>query len=151
MNWHDAFAGPKRMISAAVLCATAICALAPDVAAAETTLAGEASASLAIVEPVGAGFSFDIANDAVSAVFLVGDSGDSASLLVSRRRPAPHDATQAGRAAAPSAGGVVVMASGVYRIDLFTRTSGEFRKPVPALMRGTFPGGGSILFLAQFN
>lgn len=71
-----------------------------------TTTTDDAQASVVVVEPVGAGFSFDVMNDAVSAVFLNGDAGDSVSLLMSRRKSAPQNAQRA-------AGGVVVMASGV--------------------------------------
>lgn len=106
-----------------------------------TTTTMEAQASVVVVEPVGAGFSFDIMNDAVSAVFLNGDAGDSVSVLMSRRKTGPRR----------ELGGVVVMTSGVYRIDLLTPVSGRLRA-----MRGTpasagWSGGSSILFLAQFN
>lgn len=108
-----------------------------------TATTTEAQASVVVVEPVGAGFSFDVMNDAVSAVFLNGDAGDSVSLLMSRRKSAPQNAQSA-------AGGVVVMASGVYRIDMLQPASGALR-----MMRGVMPGavarGSSILFLAQFN
>ncbi|MDT0507324.1 hypothetical protein [Novosphingobium sp. MMS21-SN21R] len=108
-----------------------------------TATTADAQASVVVVEPVGAGFSFDVMNDAVSAVFLNGDAGDSVSLLMSRRKSAPQTAQRA-------AGGVVVMASGVYRIDMLQPTSGALR-----MMRGAIPGpvprGSSILFLAQFN
>jgi hypothetical protein len=108
-----------------------------------TTTTDDAQASVVVVEPVGAGFSFDVMNDAVSAVFLNGDAGDSVSLLMSRRKSAPQNAQRA-------AGGVVVMASGVYRIDMLQPASVALR-----MMRGVMPGavarGSSILFLAQFN
>lgn len=146
MELHEALTGRLRRCLAASLGALAIFSLAP-VAAAEEFATSAASASLAIVDPVGAGFSYDIANDAVSAVFLVGDNGDSASLLLSRRKPAPADQLPNTRVAS----GVIVMASGVYRIDLLTPVSSELRRPLPPLMRATVPGGGSILFLAQFN
>lgn len=113
----------------------------PPVAHATTTTA-PADASVVILEPVGAGFSFDLLSDAVSAVFLNGDAGDSVSLLMSRRRPGPNGSPR-------NEGGVLVMASGVYRIDLLQPTSTSAR------LRGTMrlqpPGGSSILFLAQFN
>ena len=64
MKLHEALTGAVRSILAASLGALAMFSLAPAVAAAEVTAAGEASASLAIVDPVGAGFSYDIANDA---------------------------------------------------------------------------------------
>lgn len=108
----------------------------------------QAEASVVVVEPVGAGFAFDIMNDTVSAVFLNGDAGDSVSLLMSRRKPDLRNDQR-------NLGGVVVMTSGVYRIDLLTPVSGRLRT-----MRSgpTWPGAGfgagtgsSILFLAQFN
>lgn len=128
---------------AAVACAGLI-PVAAGAAAMAGTDAQEAAASVVIVEPVGAGFSYDILNDAVSAVFLNGDAGDSVSVLMSRRRTGPRNLQ---RVTADPQGGVVVMASGVYRIDLLT--------PVNSAARGLrslmLPGGGSILFLAQFN
>lgn len=108
----------------------------------------QAEASVVVVEPVGAGFAFDIMNDTVSAVFLSGDAGDSVSLLMSRRKLDPRNDQR-------NLGGVVVMTSGVYRIDLLTPVSGRLRtmRSGPA-----WPGAGigsgagsSILFLAQFN
>ncbi|SMC67605.1 hypothetical protein SAMN06272759_105263 [Novosphingobium sp. B1] len=147
MELHEALTGRLRKHLAASFGAFAFFSLAPVSAAADEIATSDASASLAIVEPVGAGFSYDIANDAVSAVFLVGDNGDSASMLLSRRKPAPTEAAPNTRIAS----GVIVMASGVYRIDLLTPVSSELRRPLPPLMRASVPGGGSILFLAQFN
>lgn len=110
----------------------------------ETTATGEAQASVVVVEPVGAGFAFDVLSDAVSAVFLNGDIGDSVSLMMAPRKPAQRDASNNLR-------GVVVMASGIYRIELLTPTSGltlPLRSGSPSAGL-TF--GNSILFLAQFN
>jgi hypothetical protein len=103
----------------------------------------EALSSLVVVEPVGAGFAFDVMNDAVSAVFLNGDGWDSASLLLSRRRNGPSK----------SLGGVIIMASGVYRIDLLSpvKVSPGVKRQADRFSSGVLPGGGSILFLAQFN
>lgn len=107
----------------------------------------EAQASVVVAEPVGAGLTFDVMNDAVSAVFLNGDAGDSVTLMLSRRKSAPH-ATQR------AASGVVVMASGVYRIEMLQPMGGSLR-PLRSVRGGIVPGivppGGSILFLAQFN
>lgn len=104
----------------------------------------QAEASVVVVEPVGAGFAFDIMNDTVSAVFLNGDAGDSVSLLMARRKPDQRNL-----------GGVVVMTSGVYRIDLLTPVSGRLRtmRSGPAWAgAGIGSGAGSsMLFLAQFN
>lgn len=104
--------------------------------------AAPADASVVILEPVGAGFSFDLLSDAVSAVFLNGDAGDSVSLLMSRRRPGPNGQPR-------NEGGVLVMASGVYRIDLLQPTASGAR--LRGALRLPSPGGSSILFLAQFN
>lgn len=112
-----------------------------------TAATAEAQASVVVVEPVGAGFTFDVMNDAVSAVFLNGDAGDSVSLLLSRRKSAPQGTQRA-------ASGVVVMASGVYRIDMLQPMGGSLR-PLRSGREGLLPGimqqGSSILFLAQFN
>lgn len=113
----------------------------PPVAHATTTTA-PADAAVVILEPVGAGFAFDLLSDAVSAVFLNGDAGDSVSLLMSRRRPGPNGQPR-------NEGGVLVMASGVYRIDLLQPTASAAR--LRGTMRMPSPGGSSILFLAQFN
>ncbi|MBB4612141.1 hypothetical protein [Novosphingobium taihuense] len=126
-----------RQFAAAVLIAGAALDLSP-VAHAATA---EASASVVIVEPVGAGFSFDILSDTVSAVFLNGDAGDSVSLLMSGRKPGGQSASRES--------GVVVMASGVYRIDLLQSAASPAR--LRSTIRAASPGGSSILFLAQFN
>lgn len=94
-----------------------------------------------IVEPVGAGFSFDILSDAVSAVFLNGSTGDSVSMLLSPRKPGGQNASRQS--------GVVVMASGVYRIDLLQTAASPAR--LRNTIRAAAPVGSSILFLAQFN
>lgn len=128
-----------RHIAAAALMIGAAMDLSPVARAA--TAASAADASVVIVEPVGAGFSFDILSDAVSAVFLNGGTGDSVSLLMSRRRPGVQNASREG--------GVVVMASGVYRIDLLQPIAAGGR--LRGAMRAPTRGGSSILFLAQFN
>ncbi|MFN3457152.1 MAG: hypothetical protein ACK4Z8_06180 [Novosphingobium sp.] len=127
-----------RHFAAAVLIAGAAPGL-PLVAHAAT--ATDAGASVVIVEPVGAGFSFDILSDAVSAVFLNAAIGDSVSMLLSPRKP--------GGPGAPRESGVVVMASGVYRIDLLQNAATPAR--LRSQIRTATPGGSSILFLAQFN
>lgn len=109
-----------------------------------TATTADALASVVVVEPVGAGFAFDIMNDAVSAVFLNGDAGDSVSLLMSRRKSEPRNGPG-------NPGGVVVMTSGVYRIDLLTPVNGGLRAPRGTPARAGWSGGSSILFLAQFN
>ena len=124
-----------RHIAAAALMIGAAMDLSP-VAHAATV----ADASVVIVEPVGAGFSFDILSDAVSAVFLNGVVGDSVSMLLSPRKPGGQNAS--------SQSGVVVMASGVYRIDLLQPAAATRLR---GAMRASSPGGSSILFLAQFN
>ena len=119
-------------------------AIASEVEASESVSArADALTSLVVVEPVGAGFAFDVVNDAVSAVFLNGDGWDSASLLLSRRRNGPTK----------SLGGVIIMASGVYRIDLLSpvKVQPGTRHQADRFSSGVLPGGGSILFLAQFN
>lgn len=126
-----------RQLAAAVLIAGAALDLSP-VAHAATADAG---ASVVIVEPVGAGFSFDILSDAVSAVFLNGGMGDSVSMLLSPRKPGGQNASRQS--------GVVVMASGVYRIDLLQTAASPAR--LRNTIRAASPGGSSILFLAQFN
>lgn len=126
-----------RHLAAAVLIAGAALDLSP-VAHAATS---EAGASVVIVEPVGAGFSFDILSDAVSAVFLNGVTGDSVSMLLSPRKPGGQNASRES--------GVVVMASGVYRIDLLQPAASPAR--LRNTIRAASPGGSSILFLAQFN
>lgn len=117
-------------------------------ASGETATTTTAQASVVVVEPVGAGFAFDIMDDTVSAVFLNGDAGDSVSLLMSRRKSDPNGGQR-------NLGSVVVMTSGVYRIDLLTPVSGRFRATRGGISSvGTSalgPGGSSILFLAQFN
>ncbi|CAH0497447.1 hypothetical protein [Novosphingobium sp. CECT 9465] len=120
---------------------TAPAALAATGGTAATT---DALASVVVVEPVGAGFAFDIINDAVSAVFLNGDAGDSVSLLMSRRRSEPRNGQR-------NPGGVVVMTSGVYRIDLLTPVNGGLRASRGTSAGAGWSGGSSILFLAQFN
>lgn len=142
-------AGSKVRIGQIARALLAACAImvTPTVAHAAPVPAS-AEAAVVILEPVGAGFSFDILSDAVSAVFLNGDAGDSVSVLMSPRKPGekgmPRDAS-----------GVLVMASGVYRIDLLqpaasdARLRGAMRGSIPG--RGSGPGDSSILFLAQFN
>ncbi len=125
------------------LAATFVTAPVALAATGETTTTTEAQASIVVVEPVGAGFTFDVLNDAVSAVFLNGEIGDSVSMLVTPRKAGPRDAR--------SSGGVVVMASGVYRIDLLTPAGGRLRNLRSGLLSGALTGGSSILFLAQFN
>lgn len=103
-------------------------------------------AAVVILDPVGAGFSFDILSDTVSAVFLNGDAGDSVSLLMSGRKPGTKNAPR-------DESGVLVMASGVYRIDLLqpTASNGPLRGALRRSAQKTALGGNSILFLAQFN
>lgn len=127
-----------RAIAAAFLAACAAFT-SPSIARAEVI---SADATVVVVEPVGAGFSFDILSDAVSAVFLNGDVGDSVSLLLSRSKPGPRSTPR-------NEGGVLVMASGVYRIDLLQPVASHAR--LHGALRGAAPGGSSILFLAQFN
>jgi len=128
----------RRFTAAAGLIAGVALGLPPMAQAATAT---DASASVVIVEPVGAGFSFDILSDAVSAVFLNGVVGDSVSMLLSPRKPGGQNASRQS--------GVVVMASGVYRIDLLRNAAAPARLRSP--FRTATPGGSSILFLAQFN
>jgi len=142
-------AGSKVRIGQIAGALFAACATMASPAVAHAAPApASAEAAVVILEPVGAGFSFDILSDAVSAVFLNGDAGDSVSVLMSPRKPGkkgmPRDAS-----------GVLVMASGVYRIDLLqpaasdARLRGAMRGSVSG--RGNVPGDSSILFLAQFN
>lgn len=109
----------------------------------DATTTAEAQVSVVVVEPVGAGFAFDVLNDAVSAVFLNGEIGDSVSMLMTPRKAGPRDARLTG--------GVVVMASGVYRIDLLTPVNSRLRSVRSGLFSAGLLGGSSILFLAQFN
>ncbi len=139
----------RSRLRAALLGMAASLASVPVAAQAieSTATTADAQASVVVVEPVGAGFSFDVMNDAVSAVFLSGDVGDSVSLLMSGHKSAPQNAQGA-------SGGVVVMASGVYRIDMLQPTSGSLRMlrgRMTGAMPGAVPRGSSILFLAQFN
>ncbi|MGV3513364.1 MAG: hypothetical protein ACO1OX_15290 [Novosphingobium sp.] len=130
-----------RNASALLIACAAL--ISPPVAHAEAV---SADAAVVIIEPVGAGFSFDILSDAVSAVFLNGDAGDSVSLLMSRRKPGTRGTPR-------NESGVLVMASGVYRIDLLQPVASSAR--ARAALRGSAQtpaaGGSSILFLAQFN
>ena len=142
-------AGSKGCIGHFAKALLAACAAmaSPTVVHAATAPAS-AEAAVVILEPVGAGVSFDILSDAVSAVFLNGDAGDSVSVLMSPRKPGqksmPRDAS-----------GVLVMASGVYRIDLLQPAASDARLRGAILGsgsgRGSVPGNSSILFLAQFN
>lgn len=127
-----------KAFAAALIAACAVFT-SPSIARAEAT---SADAAVVIAEPVGAGFSFDILSDAVSAVFLNGDAGDSVSVLMSRRKPGPKSTPR-------NDGGVLVMASGVYRIDLLQPAASATR--LRGALRASAPGGSSILFLAQFN
>ena len=127
-------------IAKALLAACATMA-SPTVAHAATAPAS-AEAAVVILEPVGAGFSFDILSDAVSAVFLNGDAGDSVSVLMSPRKPGQKGMPR-------EASGVLVMASGAYRIDLLQPATSDAR--LRGAIRGSVPGDRSILFLAQFN
>jgi len=138
----------RFICSSAQICVTAL-VMAAAVGTAPVALAATAGntttmgaqASVVVVEPVGAGFAFDIMNDAVSAVFLNGDAGDSVSLMMAGRKPGPGI----------DQGGVVVMTSGVYRIDLLTPVSGRLRALRNTPASAGWSGGSSILFLAQFN
>lgn len=139
----------RRLVAARIVGAFGLLASAPPTLAAtsgSTTTTIDAQASVVVADPVGAGLSFDLVNDAISAVFLSGDSGDSVSLLLSGGKDGEQTAPRDDRAQRLQ-GGVVVMASGVYRIDLLTPVAGGR----PIRLRSPLPGSGSILFLAQFN
>ncbi|MBB3859130.1 hypothetical protein GGQ88_000370 [Novosphingobium hassiacum] len=135
--------GAKALAASLGLAATFVTGPVALAATGETTTTDEAQASVVVVEPVGAGFSFDVLNDAVSAVFLNGEIGDSVSMLMTPRKAGPRDAR--------NSGGVVVMASGVYRIDLLTPANSRMHTMRRGLLSSGLPGGSSILFLAQFN
>lgn len=139
----------RRRIAARIVGAFGLLASAPPALAAtsgSTTTAIDARASVVVAAPVGAGLSFDLVNEAISAVFLSGDSGDSVSLLLSGGKDGQQAAPRDDRAQRLQ-GGVVVMASGVYRIDLLTPVAGGR----PIRLWSPLPNSGSILFLAQFN
>lgn len=104
----------------------------------------EVQASVVVMEPVGAGFAFDVLNDAVSAVFLNGEIGDSVSLMMSPDQSSPRNARKSVR-------GVVVMATGVYQIDLLVPINGRMQTVRNRLPGSQATGDSSILFLAQFN
>lgn len=135
---HAGSKGHVRQLAGALLMACVALTSSPVAHAASAS----AESAVVILEPVGAGFSFDILSDTVSAVFLNGDAGDSVSVLMSPRKPGPKTSPR-------NESGVLVMASGVYRIDLLQpATSGaRLRSPI----RGATTDGSSILFLAQFN
>lgn len=128
-------------LGAAAYLVTASIALA---ATGDDATTAEAQASVVVVEPVGAGFAFDVLNDAVSAVFLNGEIGDSVSLIMGPAQSGPRSVRKAVR-------GVVVMASGVYRIDLLTPTGSRMGPLRSGSLSAGVAFGSSILFLAQFN
>lgn len=132
-SWNNA-----RHLAGSLLGAWAFLASPP----AANAQSASANAAVVIVEPVGAGLSFDIISDAVSAVFLNAGAGDSVSLTISGREPETGGALR-------NNGGVLVMASGVYRIDLLEPTTTNAR--LLRAWRAQAPDGNSILFLAQFN
>lgn len=133
-----------RLIAASLGVAAYFVTVPIALAATGETTTAEAQASVVVVEPVGAGFAFDVLNDAVSAVFLNGEVGDSVSLIMAPQQTGPRSARKGLR-------GVVVMASGVYRIDLLTPTSGRMLPLRSGSLSAGLAVGNSILFLAQFN
>lgn len=105
------------------------------------TVGASAQGAVVIVKPVGTGVAFDTLTSALSGAFLHGQPGDAVSLLLPERG--------AGRVPVE----VLVLSTSFLNLGTGAPPAGTglASGPRTASLDATGGGGGSLLFLAQFN
>lgn len=111
--------------------------------AAQAQAQRNASGSVTIVQPVGAGVAYDVRSQVLTAIFLSGQIGEQLSLLLPGKQTGTG-AHVSGIQAFTAPGNIVVLSSGTVSINLGTVEASSGRA-------GRDGDTGTMLVLAQFN